>query len=147
MARAQIILAYGADRDRAHAWIRAAPVNTRVDFKAPKRTTAQSDRMWAHLTDIARQRDWHGAKLSTEDWKVLFMSALNQELRIVPNLAGDGFIPLGRSSSDLSREEMADLIDFIECWCAQNGVTLNDPKTNDSGKGAGGAKHPVGAAA
>ncbi len=130
MARAVLVLAYPVDRAKAHAWIDRAPVNTRVELKAPKRSVPQSDRMWAHLTDIAGQRDWHGVKLSTEDWKILFMSALKQEMRLVPNLDGTGFVQLGRSSSDLGRDEMADLITLIEAWAAREGVTLKDPKVS-----------------
>lgn len=145
MSRALLVLAGQRERNTAHVWINKAPVNSRVTFAAPKRTVAQSDRMWAHLTDIARQRDWHGVKLSTEDWKILFMSTLGAEMRLVPNLDNTGFVQLGRSSSDLSREEMVELITLIEAWAAREGVTLNDPKT--SSQGAGGANNSVEAAA
>ena len=43
-------------------------------------------------TDIAAQRKWYGQTLSTDDWKLLFMSALKQEMRLVPNLDATGFV-------------------------------------------------------
>lgn len=123
---ALLVLAGRTEREKAHRWIDAAPVNARVTFAKPKRSLAQNDRLWAHLTDIAAQRKWHGQTLSTDDWKLLFMSALKQEMRLVPNLDGNGFVQLGRSSSALDREEMAGLITIIEAWAAREGVTLGD---------------------
>jgi hypothetical protein len=81
--------------------------------------------MWAALTDVATQIKWHGLKLSTEDWKLIFLDALKRELRMVPNLDGSGFVNLGRSSSDLSKAEMADLIEVIHQFGANHGVSFH----------------------
>ena len=115
-------------RARAMAALQALPNGYRVIFKEAKRTTEQSDKMWAMLDDIASQKLWHGVCLSKEDWKLLFMAGLNQELRIVPNLEGNGFVNLGRSSSKLSKAEMSDLIALIDAWGANNGVNFYDEK-------------------
>lgn len=115
-----------ADRQQLRAWVTNSPVGTRVEFKAPRRTVAQSDRMWACLTDIAHQIPYHGIRLSTEDWKLLFLDALKREVRMVPNLDGNGFVSLGRSSSDLSKEEMSDLLELIMAFGAQHGVVFHD---------------------
>jgi hypothetical protein len=69
--------------------------------------------MWSMLTDIARELPWHGIKLKPDDWKLVFLDALKRETRMVPNLDGNGFVNLGRSSSDLSKSEMSDLIELI----------------------------------
>lgn len=122
MSRALLILNGQEARRKAADWIRRAPVNTRVTFQAPKRSLDQNSKMWAALSDIATQMAWHGQKLSTEDWKMLFLSALKQEMRMVQNLNGNGFITLGRSSSDLSKEEMSDLLELILAWGAEHGV-------------------------
>lgn len=114
------------DRKKAINWINKAPVNTRVDFKAPKRSVPQNDRMWAMLTEVATQVDYHGTKLTPDDWKLIFLDGLKREMRIVPNLDGNGFVNLGRSSSDLSKAEMADLITLIEAWGLQHGVVFSD---------------------
>ena len=132
MSRALLVLAGKRERAKAAHWIAIAPVNTRVEFKAPKRTLDQSAKMWAMLTDIAGQRKWHEMTLSTEDWKILFLSALKQEQRLVPNLDSTGLVQLGRSSSDLTREEMSDLIELISEWGARNGIQFHDSE----GKGA-----------
>jgi hypothetical protein len=127
MSRALIVLRGVEDRIRAIGWIQKAPPGTRVEFKATKRSIPQNDRLWAFLTEIAAQRDWHGVKLSADDYKLLFLDALKRELRIVPNLAGDGFVNLGRSSSDLSKEEMSDLLELVTAWGVEQGIQFNDP--------------------
>lgn len=126
MTRALITLRSAADRNLALRWIADVPAGTRVEFKAPKRSLPQNDRMWAMLTEIAMQLPWHGLKLSTDDWKLIFLDALKREVRNVPNLNGDGFVSLGRSSSDLSKEEMSDLIELIYAFGSQHGVTFKD---------------------
>lgn len=127
MSRALITIRGSADRARVATWAANAPYGTRVEFKATKRTIPQNDRMWAMLTDIARQLPWHGVKLTPADWKLIFLDSLKRELRIVPNIDGTGFVNLGRSSSDLSKDEMGDLMELIAAFGAKHGVRFNDP--------------------
>ena len=131
MSRAVLILHRQSDRDRAASWVRQAPWGTRITFQEARRTTDQNARMWAMLTEVARQVKWHGQRLSADDWKLVFLSALKQELRIVPNLDGTGFVQLGRSSSDLSVAEMGDLMDLIAAFGAREGVTFAEPQPAD----------------
>jgi hypothetical protein len=84
--------------------------------------------MWAMLTDIARQLPWHGQRLTPDDWKLIFLDALKREARFVPALDGDGFVNLGRSSSDLSKGEMSDLIEIIFAFGAGHGVSFGDER-------------------
>ena len=123
---ATLVLSGQAIRDRAIAWINKAPINTRIEFKAPRRSLPQNDRMWAMLTDVSRQQEYHGLKLSPEDWKLIFLDALSHELRIVPNLSGTGFVNLGRSSSKLSKSQMSDLMELISAYCAEHGIVLSE---------------------
>lgn len=125
MTRATLILASNAVRDRAHSWIDRVPDGTRLDFKKPRRTLPQNSRFWAMLSDVAAQVQWHGIRLSPDDWKLLFLDALKREVRMVPNLDGNGFVSLGRSSSDLSKEEMGDLMTLIEMFGAKHGVKFH----------------------
>lgn len=127
MSRATVIIASKIDRDRLVSWILNALWNTRVELKAPKRTLPQNDRMWAMLTDVARQVTWHGIKLTPDDWKLVFLDALKREVRMVPNIDGNGFVNLGRSSSDLSKDEMSDLMELIAAFGAREGVQFGEP--------------------
>lgn len=117
MSRATLILNSKAAREKASRWCLKAPINSRVEFKAAKRSLPQNDHMWAALTDIAQQVDHHGLKLTADDWK----------------LDGTGMVNLGRSSSDLSKAEMTDLIELIHEFGARKGVVFHN------GEGAGGS--------
>jgi hypothetical protein len=107
------------DRDRTKRYIDAAPIGTCVTIKATKRTLAQNSKMWPMLTEVAEQTTHHGVRLRPDDWKLLFLDAMKRELKMVPNLDGDGFVPLNRSSSDLTKDEMSNLIELIYAWGAQ----------------------------
>lgn len=127
MSRAFLILYNDAMKARAIDWISRAPRETRVTFQGPKRTLDQNAKLWAMLTDIATQVQWHGLKLTPDDWKLIFLDALKRELRLVPNIDGNGFVNLSRSSSDLSKSEMADLIELMLAFGTNHGVIWSDP--------------------
>jgi hypothetical protein len=126
MSRAFLILANAQVRARAQNWIGKLPVGTRVEFREPKRTTPQNARMWAMLTDIAAQKEHFGRRYPTEAWKAIFLHALGKETTFIPALDGAGFLPLGQSSSDLSKREMSDLIEMMKWWGAEHGVVFHD---------------------
>lgn len=102
------------------------PVGGRIEFKAPKRTVPQNDRMWAMLTDVAGQKVHCERKYSPDQWKVIFLAACGREMQFIPSLDGSTFIPWGQSSSDLSKDEMSALIEFMQAWGAENGVIFHD---------------------
>ena len=126
MSRATVIIRNATDRARIAKWAAGVPAGTRVEFKQVKRSLPQNDRMWAMLTDVSQQALHHGLRLTPDDWKLLFLDALGREIRCVPNLDGDGFVNLGRSSSDLGKEEMTNLIELIFAFGAKHGVTFQD---------------------
>ncbi len=98
MSRPTVTLNTNADRRRASDWVFSADDGTRVVFIQAKRTIDQNAKMWAMLTDIAEQVEWHGLKLGTNDWKLMFMDALKREMRVVPNIDRNGFVNLGAST-------------------------------------------------
>jgi len=129
MSRALIVINGNPERERAAHWAAKVPVGTRIEYKAPKRSLPQNDRFWAMLTEVSRQLPWHGIKLTADDWKLIFLDALKRELRMVPNIDGTGFVNLGRSSSDLSKAEMTDMIELISAFGANHGVVFHDPES------------------
>jgi hypothetical protein len=129
MSRYTFTLRSSTERASVVQTIMAAPEGTRVEVKAAKRSADQNSRMWAMLTEVAQQLPWHGVKLRPDDWKLIFLNALKRECRMVPNLDGNGFVDLGRSSSDLSKAEMTDLIELMFAFGAQHGVTFQDDAT------------------
>jgi len=126
MGRALIVLWGAGDRERAANWVAKAPQGTRVEFKAHKRTLPQNDRMWAMLTDISTQAEHAGRHYTPDAWKVLFMHACGREVQFLPALDGATFVPWGHHSSDLSKEEMSELIEFMHAWGAEHGIVFHD---------------------
>lgn len=124
--RGKLYIVRAHNRDFIRSQIEVAPLGFEVVIREPTRTVPQSDRMWAHLTDIADARP-KGVVMSPEGWKGAFMLALGHELEHIQTLDGERF-PVGFRSSKLSKQHMADLITFIEQWAAENGVPLRDPK-------------------
>lgn len=119
-------------RKRAVDWIMAAPKESRLVLKPPKRTLPQNDKLHAMITDVAKQRTHAGMKLSMIDWKRLFTAGWRNDLRLIPNLAGDGLIQVGERTSELTVAECADLIEFIQAWGANNGVVFSGPEDEAS---------------
>lgn len=126
MTRALITILGDADRKKIANWAWGVAKGSRVEFKAPQRSLDQNSRMWAMLTDVAQQVDHIGRRYTPDQWKVLFMHACGREVQFLPALDGATFIPWGQSSSDLSKHEMSELIDFIGTWGAEHGVVFHD---------------------
>lgn len=131
MSRAAIILGSVTRRQLAASYCMTAPAGTYVEFKESKRTDDQNRRMWAMLTELARQVEWpkgSGMKLSADDWKLIMMDALGHEMRMVPNANMNGYVNLGRSSSKLTKSEFSDLMEIITEFGIRNGVVFKDEK-------------------
>lgn len=96
-----------------------------IEAKPMTRTLEQNAKLWATLSEVSQQVNWHGQKLSSEDWKHVFSAALNQQ-RVVPNLDNNGFVVLGQSTSKMSVSQMVEMIDLIHAFGAENGVTFKD---------------------
>lgn len=123
-AHPTLILTGTAARERAKRWIDSAPHGCAVSFKASKRSLPQNALMWARLTEVSQQVIWHGAKLSADDWKDVFTAALKRS-RVVPGLDG-GFVVLGQRTSDMTKDEMGQLLDLIDAFAAERGITFGD---------------------
>lgn len=127
MSRALIVIRGPEDRRDAERLITRTQPGDRIEFKRARRSLPQNDRMWAMLTEIARQVEWYGSKMTPDDWKLVFLDGLKRELRCVPSLDKRGVVNLGRSSSDLTKEEMSDLMELIAAFGAEHGVVFSDP--------------------
>lgn len=126
MSRYVVTLNSSADRARAMKILAAAPAGARVEIKAVKRSLDQNSKLWAMLSEIAIQKEHAGRKYTPDQWKTLFMHACGREVQFIPSLDGQTFVPWGNRSSDLSKDEMSMLIEFIHCWGAENGVSFHD---------------------
>lgn len=141
MTRRVVILDTQANRLKAAAMCSKAPDGWRVEFRAPTRSTDQNALMWARLTEISQQVEWHGMRLSPNDWKEVLTAGLKREVRPVPNIDGDGFVMLGLRTSEMTVAEMRDFMALVEAFAARQGVAFTDTAGNPA-VGAGRPIHP-----
>jgi hypothetical protein len=114
------ILAHPEARRRAMAAVAEASEGFSVTVAPPTRNTAQNARLWALLTEISDQVEWHGQKLTKDEWKDVFTAGLKRQ-KVVPGLDG-GFVVLGSSTSRMSKAELSDLMELISAFGAERGV-------------------------
>lgn len=91
-----------------------------LEIRAEKRSDPQNRLMWARLTELSRQVNWHGQKLTADEWKDVMTAALKKQ-RVVPGVDG-GFVVLGQRTSQMPKAEMTELLDLIAAFGAQQGV-------------------------
>lgn len=132
MGRALLVLDSQNVKDLAITWIHKAPVGTRVEFKASKRSLPQNDLMWALLTEVAQQYEHNGRKYDPASWKAIFLHAFGREVSFLPSLDMKTFLPIELSSSDLSKDEMTNFIEFILKEGTERGVVFKSSETSAS---------------
>jgi hypothetical protein len=100
-----------------------------LQVKPEKRNSEQNALLHALLTDIAREREWGGKKWDVDDWKRLltaaWLRARKEAAIFVPALDGQGFDILYRRTSQLSKGECSELIEFIQAWSAEHAETAS----------------------
>lgn len=107
------------------------PVRVQIDEKQPTRTLEQNAKMWAVLSDIARQVQWPVdgklQYLDAEDWKHIISGGLKRHQRVAQGIDG-GFVILGQRTSRMSIGEMVALIELAHAFGAEHGVVWGDER-------------------
>ena len=110
-----------------HAWTHAkswlmAGHRLTLEIRPEKRSDAQNRRLWAMLSDVSQQVDWHGHRLTPDEWKDVFTAALKKQ-KAVPGIDG-GFVVCGQRTSKMTKAEMSELQTLMEAFGAQHGVVF-----------------------
>lgn len=114
------ILAHDTARKLAAAACMTMPDGYHVIIQEATRTLDQNARLWALLNDVSQQVVWHGRKLSSDEWKIVFSAALKKQ-DVIPGIDG-GFVAMGQSTSRMTKKELSDLMTLIEAFGAEHGV-------------------------
>ena len=117
-----VILRGDAQRAYAKQLIDAAPVDAVVSVKGPTRNKDQNALMWVLLTEISRAKPL-GRSHIPEVWKSILMSACGHQVQFILGIDGEMF-PAGFKTSKLTVPQMAELIEYIYWFGAENGVNL-----------------------
>ena len=117
-----VILTGDKQRDFAHKLVAQAPLGYVVKVQQQKRTNEQNDLFWALLTELSKAKP-NGREHTPDAWKLLVMHACGHACQFEIGLNGQPF-PTGFRSSQLTKAEMSDLIDWIYCYAAESGIEL-----------------------
>lgn len=124
MSRQTFVLYGRNSREAAVQYIRTAPDGTSVDCRNRRRSLDQNAKLWAMLSDISRQVQWHGEHLSPADWKDLATASL-RKCRFVPGLDPGTVVPLGMRTSEMTKAECSDLLELLNAFAAEHGVVFS----------------------
>lgn len=125
MSRAVVQIKTQADRNLIARWAQNVDHGTTVEFRAPRRSIDQNALMWSLLGQISKQVDWYGQKLSSEDWKDVLTASLRRT-RVVPGIDAGTFVPLGMRTSQMTKEEISELLELIYAFGAERGVQFRE---------------------
>lgn len=124
MSGQTIILRGPSQRQLAKQLIDKAPIDAVVNVRAAKRTLDQNAKMWAMMSDLSRAKP-EGRTHTPEVWKALMMKACGHAVQFEIGLDNEPF-PVGFRSSNLTKAQMIDLIEFAYQYGAENGVVWSD---------------------
>lgn len=125
MSREVVTLRTAEDRQKVARWAMGVSEGTTVEFRAPRRSGDQNALMWSLLGQISKQVDWYGQKLTSEDWKDVLTASLRRT-RVVPGIDAGTFVPLGMRTSQMTKEEISDLLELIYAFGSEKGVKFRE---------------------
>ena len=94
------------------AMLQDGPVRVKLS-PASIRSGQANKLMWVKLHELERTRRWHGRKLAASNWKHLITAGMEQKV-VVPNIAGDGFVVLGKATSNMTVKQMNLVIEMAD---------------------------------
>lgn len=113
-------------RQKAHGVIDGTPDGWIMTLREPRRSSEQSDKMWAMIDDLVSQKP-EGRQHDKEDWKVLALALAGKRGKFLPSLDGDGKMEwVGPRSSTLTKQDMSDVIEALYAYGAEHGVKWSD---------------------
>jgi hypothetical protein len=112
---------------------------TEVTVKLQKRSNDQNKKLHAMLGEIAAQIEWAGSKRDTDTWKRLMVAAwcraTGEAVEFLPAIDGKGVDIVFRRTSEMTKAEVSELIEFVYAWGAERGVMFSesfiDPETGE----------------
>lgn len=130
------ILAHDSARQRAAQACATYPDGYIVRIEPPTRNKAQNARLHAIFRDMSEQWQFMGRSWDRESLKRLMVDAFTQEMSmqgtplqhaggVIPSVDGRRFVQLGAQTAQFTVQEMSLFIDYLQAFCAENGVELH----------------------
>ena len=108
-----------------------------IECRQETRSLAENAMLHALLGQISREVEWAGKKRDVETWKRLLTAAWcrarGEHVEMLPALDGHGVDIVFRRTSQLTRSECAELIEYVLAWAAEHGIATGrvDPETGE----------------
>jgi len=131
MSKKTFILLRGDIRRRAADFIlRDAGDGYVVTVQEPTRNLEQNSLLWVLLTAFSEQLTWpvNGAMsyLTADEWKDILSAAFSRESpRVAQGLDG-GMVLLGMRTSQMSKREFGEFLEFVQATAVERGVELQE---------------------
>lgn len=101
-----------------------------LSLKPETRSLKENALLHALLSQISRQKEWAGALRDTETWKRLLTAAWcrarGEHIEMLPALDGHGIDIVFRRTSQLTRAECSELIEFLYAWASEAGIVFDE---------------------
>lgn len=124
----KFILAHATARGRALDAVRGAPEGYTVEIREPTRNLEQNALLWALLTEFSRQLLWpvNGkmVSLTPDDWKTILSASFRRETQRMTQGIDGGLVMLGARTSQMSKREFGEFIEFIQSVAVDRGVAI-----------------------
>ena len=108
-----------------------------IECRQETRSLAENAMLHALLSEISSKVEWAGKKRDPETWKRLLTAAWcrarNEHIEMLPAIDGHGVEIVFRRTSQLTRSECAELIEYVLAWAAEHGIGTDrvDPETGE----------------
>ena len=101
-----------------------------LEVRGMTRTQSMNAKIHAVCGEVASQANHLGARWDTESWKRFLVDAWAHETnrrigKIAPSLDGERVVQLGMQTRDFTKKEGCEFLDWVQAWCATNGVELS----------------------
>lgn len=126
--RQNFILAHELARRNAMQAIMEAPTGYAVEIKPKNRSLEQNAMLHVILGDVARKIPWAGKYRDLEVWKRLltaaWLRARGEPIEMLPAVDGHGVDIVFRRTSELTVNEMTELLEYVQAWAVDQGIEV-----------------------
>lgn len=121
-------------RRRAAQYIAEAPEGYTVSISPPKRNSGQNAALHAWISEIAKTLTLGGQRHDSEVWKRALVAAWSrtrgESVLIIPAIDGQGVDLVPRRTSQLTKAECADLLEYVIAYAVEHGVDAEELDAN-----------------
>lgn len=113
------------DREFAHEVVENCRERSILTITPPKASDELTSRMHCAIRCVAKQVEWHGERLTEEEWKLIFVASVYGQ-KVVASPNGRGWVVLQKQTRNMSGAQKHDLTEYIYAFGAEHGVEFDE---------------------